>query len=784
MSTVVINEQTPLGGYRYPFIGDFPGWRLESHKFIMGSQRQMRYLVRRRPTLRIVKDDGVSDFFVYKGRKVQTISVLEEMGFVIRKPTHPQTGKRLSRIFRPSLAFGVFTPEEMPVIEMDVNPDLWDGAGTIARAEVRKLTAHLPYEVRQAYERTSRFEFTVVDNRGQFKGHLIVRGRKGIRVPEGSAKTQVCFTKGVFVDIRPVKAHDHLWTDVQTLINHYHVLFDNRTLLRWLQTESERQLATLEKGEVDISGLLANIHDEREFEQLMSFPVFEFLASGGKLHQSPYMTRQWGKMYARKLESRALYGHRLPIPCGFRLYLTAAAVGGYRLALGQALVDFKSASIYVSDTDYTYIAKTLGGADQDDAVNIIWDGHQAMLTRNPNMRGEYELVTIVNPEELQAHGIQPCKIDWDRLDKIPALSERTYGELEPMEIDSDIDDYPTFANEVMKEVARRLGVLGRHINVLASCTLTLGDEPMEQPATGEAIIDASVKDLTINLSPVIEWDGEIALSLAKKSLCRDAVRRLSGFVSEEYEFKEAANHWLDNLEDKVEAHIEWFLERVQNLADKATPPGAVYQGVQGNEQGRALVGIYNAAVRTGHLSGEVTEDDFEQARKDTLAYLSTLTDPLTALVEAWTVSWGSDSAIWQKEISPLTFKALRRAGVLSEIIWDGYGIVADPKDWPRTAHVQVNGTWFNLMPDKAHYRQMRDVPPERRSAIKRALQANAHTLVGRKVAFNQDGDRILAYSDIGTFLGYVARDHEDRTHPVMTVVYATTYDGNLKLVLE
>lgn len=771
-----------LGGYTFPFLNNYKKWKVVSTKFLMGEEGELVLdeLLAKKPTVRIVKDDGVTDIYAYGSRPLKLSTFLKATGLRIDMPDDPQTGKRLSRILRPSIAYRTFMHGQMPVVELDVDKDLWDGMNLITREAVELLTEHLDERTKRAFRSFNRFEITVMTERGQAKGHALVVDSLPyfgmIGVPKGSWKKQVTFHGGVFVDIRPVKAHTELMADVQTIINHYGVLFDQETLMGWLEEESEKYLEAMRTGEAGerMKKMLENIASEKEFRTMMRFPMFEFLLSGGKLNWSPHFTRQFGRMWAKKLESKSLMGHRLPIKSGFRVYLTAASCGGLTLKEREAYVDFSRSSIFISDHDYVKAAKILGGGDQDDAVNCIWDGTYVLLTRNPNMRGEYWGARLVNPSELTDHGIEPIEVDWRKLKTFRSISEKEYGSLKRIDEDHP-KDYEGFANWLMVRVAHRLGVLGKHINVLAAYILTMGDEPKKQPAKGEEVIDASVKDLTIDTSPVEIWDEKVAKKLSKKPLCRDAQRRLQGFLPFA-QFKDAKGHWLDELEDRVQAHIEWFLEEVEKLASKACPPAEVFISDVGN--GSKFKDFYNTEIWAATKEG--LEPDFEAIDKLSLKYLKKHKVDLLGAYAASILEGGNDACVWQKSITKYTLEALRKVSVLGLPNWDGYKVwVLGGKNPTPTTRLKINGTWCAVIPSGP--KLMRDVPKAERALWKRRVIRSASNLNGRSLAFCKKEDRILAYSDSNTFLGYVGRECE---LPAYGVVISAVGDreGNLHIV--
>lgn len=745
------------GGYTFPFLTT-EKWEVRSNVL---SQKAVAELTRSFPTLRIVKDASSLDIEVWdRGRHINTETFLNKAGLKIEKPSSPRTCKRLSRIFRPSKWFGFMAPET--VYELDVDKDLWDGINHIGYDVVEQLG--LPP--------TGRYEGTVITRKGQAKGHFLVVNRPGIGVPKGSWKPEVTYQgPGVFVDFRPVHAKAHVLDDVQTLVNLHHEIFTNRQYLGWLHAESVKFLDAMRSG--DAEERLAWLLDEMSLQQIQGYPVFEWIASGGPLAWSQTMTRQFGKAWSNRVRSFA-DGIRLPVP-GFRVYLTAAEPAGYKLQPGECAVDLAHAALVVSDTDYKQVAAILGGGDQDDAVNCLSDGNFLLASRNPNARGEFVVLRVFDlPEKLPR-----VDIDFGLLEHI---HRGDYHHDLPSGKSPDLP-YPQYVNWLMRRASERQGTLGVHVNVITAHFLTHGIDAPNQPASLEQIIDACSKDLDVDLCSVRTWDRGTAKKLSCFPLCYDAIQRLEKLLPEDFEFIHAEGHWLDELVKGIEAHMDWFSSQVRHLAEQATPPEPAYQDLT---SGKLLRSTYNWHIAQGLRLGQLDEDDFEQAREACQVVLAK-SDSRRALLSAYALSGfsGSDACVWQKGIAPLTFEALREAGILAQLtaVGDRVNVSVVEPNW-TLSHVQVNMTWWWLL-GKGDYSpaKYKALGKAKADAAKVNVAKNAGGLVGRSVHFVIDGVRRKVFTDAEKFLGYVAKGQEDRVGSTMLVVAANADDGNLQLVL-
>ncbi|MEI2607235.1 MAG: hypothetical protein V9G20_01245 [Candidatus Promineifilaceae bacterium] len=258
-----------------------------------------------------------------------------------------------------------------------------------------------------------RVEFTVMTERGQDKGHAIVaddlRDEQGNRVdfllPRDTKKEVKLVNGRTFVGVSFVHGHNDMRLDIQSLINLY-PFFTEEQLLGWLKDEGELFTQSVETGKV--GEVMARIDRHTTLDEVQSWPLREYLASGGQPMWFGSHVKSLMNQHLKRLNESTLGKMRLPIPGG-RHYVLPVAVGEragvkeLNVPRGHIKIDPKYGTAWVNDEDWLSlpdspkgvgIAGILGGADNDDA---LWvhpftdkDGEQKVLAwRSPNQVGEY-----------------------------------------------------------------------------------------------------------------------------------------------------------------------------------------------------------------------------------------------------------------------------------------------------------------------------------------------------------------------------------------------------------
>ncbi|HFE67261.1 MAG TPA: hypothetical protein ENJ93_08355, partial [Chloroflexi bacterium] len=372
------------------------------------------------PALRWVNGSQISDLYV---DGMTTEQFLEETG--LQLDLHKGgfvLSKRLSRLMRPHFVSGFFAPGDVAISYMKQSSEeakVWDGAGLISRKMLRKmaLSDDLPPAKREWLERelrhARRVEFTVMTDRGQDKGHAIVadslrdeNGRPVDFLLPQNTKKEVRLDNGrTFVGISFVHGHNDMRLDIQSLINLY-PFFQEEQLLDWLRDEGNLFAQSVEDGTV--GDAMARIDKHTTLDEVQSWPLREYLASGGQPMWFRSHVKGLMNQHLKRLNHATLEKMRLPIPGG-RHYVMPEAVGkragrkDVNVPRGHIQIDPQSGTAWVNDEDWLVlpdspkgkgIAGILGGADHDDA---LWlhpftdhDGEKKVSAwRSPNQAGEY-----------------------------------------------------------------------------------------------------------------------------------------------------------------------------------------------------------------------------------------------------------------------------------------------------------------------------------------------------------------------------------------------------------
>lgn len=663
-----------------PILNRISNWSMQAHKYLLGEDGayQMADLLNEDPTMRIVRATGVTNVSLYDDDgNILPFSALENYGLKIEQPTHNQTGKRLSRLFRRSTAFGTYTMGKMPFAEFgDENTtDPWDGANLISREALQVLTQGLDARTRKKIMQTGRFSGTVMAGGQyggyQYKGDWLVRDledmpdmpdQPGVKAmiasPYGSAKKQISynpFSNSVFVEMRPQVAHTQGNIDVQSLINWGHPLIKNEQFQGWLQLQSDEFMQSLKEGKGSEMALkmYSGIASEDQWESRMKDPLYRYLSSGGRLEDSPTMIRKFAEMRTKSLIGKNYEGMRLPVQGLFRLYMSNAATSDREeirnLGPGQSYADVENATFYINSQDYMGyekkdeggilqkimgLAQKLGGGDQDDALNILLNKTgQVMVARTPNASGEYGVLNLVNADEMKKHGIHGIDADFEKLSKVTQIHEKNAPDREGRKgkPPSWVRTFKEYAEWQMQEAAKNITILGRHINVLAATTLLTGRETPDQPAKLENVIDDAQKNIGSDLSDVEAWDQATATRLKGYPLPRLGVERIKGFFKNpQRQFMVSKGHWIDELFGWADRHIDKFIKETEALANQASMPIEALNNLTGTALGEGLSQQYFNALnegRTADASGkqkELADSDYERARMSTVQYLQSM----------------------------------------------------------------------------------------------------------------------------------------------------------------
>ncbi|NLE76504.1 MAG: hypothetical protein GX605_07100, partial [Chloroflexi bacterium] len=612
----VIRHDDDIGGMAYPFLSAELQWEIVSRP--LGNAEQMRATYEAPPpTLRWVKDDKVLDLVV-PGMDTQTF--LERSGLSLSMERGGYVlSKRLGRVMRPYRFWGFFDAAEVTIdYSPELDGQLWDGCGLVSRTFVERLAGRLDLDERHRREllHTNRFEVTCLHSAGQDKGHVLVVDELAVDFlfPAGSSKRELAVAGNqVFVGLVPVHYSDEMCLDIQSLIN-LHPFFKPEQLLVWMELESELFLEGIESGRLaEVMGRLYGIESEEELEDIASWHVGEYLASGGHPMWFAGIARALAKQHLNRLGRRE---RRLRCPApGGRYYIFPAAVGGREVPAGHVELDPTSSTAWVNDGDWLdYIVDVLGGCDGDDALWVFpftdYDEEKKVLAwRSPNQLGEYALL---RPTE-NSHTIQ-WAIPGGRAISYPKMNSR----LLPPRIDSvsyqygdlvEADDSPHVTTEysiaamasTISRAATNQGVLGSFCNIALITKALYGRLPERLPATLEDVIDGSVKT-GLNLMPVKAWTRMAAAAIVRqgKPVPACLVDRLLPLLGKKLQGQIVTSdgHWLDALTVAMDRHAGRYWADVEALATEAVPPLELFEyGRDWLHVGRELRAVYGRVIR-------------------------------------------------------------------------------------------------------------------------------------------------------------------------------------------
>ena len=182
-----------------------------------------------------------------------------------------------------------------------------------------------------------------------------------------------------------------------------------------------------------------------------------------------------------------------PMSKAIRLYLTAATPAGVTLRAPYALLDEERASVIVPDSQYSAIAASLGGADQDDAILIVADRDgNLVLWRNPNAPGEYAILRQ-SPRGRQLERYDMSAADLGKVRKAKIVEEREYY------VQSDNRQLANMA-ATAKE---RKNSIGATCNLLMLAAYNRGTVTM--PVSLEEVIDNANKGGKLDAAKIVEW---------------------------------------------------------------------------------------------------------------------------------------------------------------------------------------------------------------------------------------------------------------------------------------
>jgi hypothetical protein len=727
--------------------------------------------------------------------------------------TMPTVSKRLSRIMRPYF-MSAFIPADRVVIQYD--PELnkiMDGAGVITRKFLRsislRLVAGLEQQKRKEMLRelkySHRLELTIMTNRGQDKGHVYVTDEDfafDILLPQDT-KSEVKYTgDDVFIGLQPVHGRNNLWIDSQSMVNLY-PFFSGQQMIAWTHEFVVDYIEAIKNG--DTPRLMGTLNSIKSIEKLAEWPIREYLLSGGHPMDFAAVTMSAIRTLIKQIRDNADdQGINLPIP-GMRRYLFSAAVRGLHLQAGECLIEGES--IFVSNRDYIALAKTLGGADQDDSLLITQfvdhDGERkALCWRNPNQYGEYVVLNPIAQSDAQQW---LGKEFYPTLDsrKLPTpIGQQQIKSLNLVQPSEALVGLPYSWDSLHKTVTvmrKNAGALGATCNLFMAQVATFGTMFTEIPDYLEKVIDSTVKTGD-DVAEVLKWVTTTIRDWADNGVQvpHHIFPRVSRSLlkNQHLGFKQGA--WFDRLYDGINAEIEWVRNEAEAMCRSIMPPTAIMTaGQPWTTQGAALRKLYweifNNEVAQYNATEEIAAERARLAILKTLAGYGELAPyiVLGALVQSYIVRndkvmpdewlWGKGIRVNERTepgIGNMTVAAIRLTGhIQTPAVYGGriHMEQADKATSP-TMPAKLGYVWFNTMQDKPGKPGL--VEPELAKELKQKVAETNWS--GFQIEIRQENGRVLAYANDSVF-AYINANTEDPVQGITraTIAAAVVQDGNL-----
>lgn len=820
---MLIYDSPMLGGMQYPF--PQAGWSIQSMPLEDSKEFYQTLREAKNVCCRWVKDNKVNDLFVPgftnpdDWLKATGLEVSLDKGVF-------QWSKRFSRIMRPYFFWGFFDD-----VRVKYDPKLdtkqFDGAGYISRKFLKRLNAHLPDHKRVPLERelkqTRRWEFTMLSERGEDKGHVIVKDemKYDIILPMDTKLDLKLTTGQTFVGVSPVHSADAMWLDVQSMIN-LHPFFNPDWLIEKLDAMGKKFLEDIRNGTV--GDLMSYVKSE---EDIAGWGVREYFVSGGQSMWFYGIVTALGGQHVKMVNARSLEKLRTPIPGG-RYYILSADVAGREIPDGHVQLDPELASAIVSERDWVELSAIWGGADQDDGM---WcypfiDQHgekQVLMWRSPNQLGEYAL--------LKPHGDIPWA-SWEVHDTNLLPTRIDQRETTYLGLVRDVpwvsEPYSIKAcNKAIKTAIANIGALGQTVNVQMVMKALTGDIPDVQPDALERIIDGQVK-LGSDLNAVKDYNTSFvrAYFLKHPHVPQILMPRIINMIREQHrEFiQPTVNHWLDRFYAQMQQHIHNYRQQLVELAAEAMPPISVFEYGKGHlHQAARVREAYADVMREVSRVRISTEEDYNRARRASEAVLREYPEAEWTRIMAaiairtyvmsepqklkdGSIIYPSDSAMWQMGemdeasgkrlpgMMDISIRMLREIGLLGELVQTDWGMVAyyaQDELVETGSPLRINAVWFNYAnalrerEGKPRAQKQNEIPKADNIRIKRNVGewADQGVFNGQQMEVRVEGDRKTVWKN-GKLLGYIHRGHELRVGEMLTPKYVTAYDGNLLMVVK
>jgi hypothetical protein len=249
-----------------------------------------------------------------------------------------------------------------------------------------------------------------------FTSDLLPEGVDVITVKD-NVKSEITYSRGFRFLAEPQSAKNKVATDDQTVINLPH-LFPKTEMRNWLKEEHTKMFNKLVENKIlgnwrsiyqrNFRNNNTKSYNEEEISDQESssraiYSAYQWIASGNKLTDSPWLFETIGISHARRLEKR------IPIPCAVYEQIIPecmASMAGYDYVIEEGTI-IKSHDLnvhVVNDLDWLEMYASHGGHDADDFFKIFYrtmnggeyDGEKVVIAaRSPNGIGEYTIFKYV-----------------------------------------------------------------------------------------------------------------------------------------------------------------------------------------------------------------------------------------------------------------------------------------------------------------------------------------------------------------------------------------------------
>ena len=413
VSSTKVETNISQGSYRPRFfeLSDYQISRADYNSCYFNNDDIEKHLLQGNFSISYLREDRLRTIDVYdsQSRHLSFSEFLDHFGITIRSGNLFKTGKYLSRVFRP-VRYGSFFKDLDIYVNSNHNGKTTDGISLISVDLARTLGWEDAEENMSA-------QFTLLFKTGLVKGHCVLSDKINhdvIIYGLDNIKTEISLSNGYeYVTLEPVSLSESLRIDIQSMLNIWG-LFGADIYLSWAYKGMYKFKEELFAG--DISSWLDDFDEiDKEDYDNEQYTLRKAIWSKVDYTKFPGLIRiAWTMMkssimrYADSIEGQPAF--RIPIPDGKRAYLRVDlrnhdADGGFVSSVDQGTVELDCyGNLWINDKDIEKMMAIMGGADQDDNVAIIpIEGQRAIVYRNPNEYGEYNILRIKSNDVALRH---------------------------------------------------------------------------------------------------------------------------------------------------------------------------------------------------------------------------------------------------------------------------------------------------------------------------------------------------------------------------------------------